>query len=259
VEEGAAAVEERNEKAVEEDAATVVAAAAEGPRPTAVGAAEEGSQAYAMTVMQGGGAVAAEVAALAAAAVVAKTGRKSWGLTDEEKKIIEEALTPANIPLPLRNKCYAAINRAVSGSKFDAKELVLWNADTSQQGKFSYLKRWAEDPSRGKLQVVSSATTTESQYENVQFGWFTKFDVYAAKAAYHSQEAKEYCDALLKGASKSRPHLEKQYRKDKRFTQYWLLKSAIEGSSKATDKAEGYTHKEEVEAATAEESEAAVN
>ena len=95
--------------------------------------------------------------------------------------------------------------------------------------------------------MVASAKTTDSKYEDVQYGWFTGFDVYAQKGAYHSPEAKEYCEALLKGASRSRPHIEKQYRKDTRFRQFWLLKSAIEGSSRRNDKSEGYELKGDVD------------
>ena len=81
-----------------------------------------------------------------------------------------------------------------------------------------------------------------SPYRFTKFGVirFTRFDIYAKYNAWFSPEAKEFCDALLSKATKRRPHIEKQYAKDKRFTQYWLLKSAVEGSEKRTEQREGF-------------------
>ena len=82
--------------------------------------------------------------------------------------------------------------------------------------------------------------TTDSEYDDIKVGWYPMRDAYARMGAYQSPEAKEFCDALLKRATATRPHLEPQHRKDKRFTLYWLLRSAIEGSSTKNEKGEGW-------------------
>ena len=89
-------------------------------------------------------------------------------------------------------------------------------------GKFQYLQEWAEDPSCAKMQYNESHEIKQSDYSDKQYQWLTKFDIYSMKGGFLNPLAKEYCDALISKA-KSRPHEDKKYRDDPRFTQYRVL------------------------------------
>ena len=60
----------------------------------------------------------------------------------------------------------------------------------TRQGKFEFLKEWAQDESCAKIIMEEQHRRSATSYDDASYVWWTKFDLYAAKGAYHSPEAK---------------------------------------------------------------------
>jgi hypothetical protein len=110
--------------------------------------------------------------------------------------------------------------------------LAKWAAATDAEDKFSFLKEWVADPRFGRVTVTESRRQITTNHKSTDYGWYTRGDVYARYSGWASDEAKEYCEKLIKGAGRWEKHPEKQHRKDKTMRVYRMLKSVVEGIRK---------------------------
>eukprot|EP00974_Lingulodinium_polyedra_P096818 9382903-Lingulodinium_polyedra.AAC.1 len=159
-------------------------------------------------------------------------GGRIYKVDEDLKKAILEASSASEIPIGERNKLYSAIRRTLERPRVDARIVARWASDSeSNQDKFRFLQEWVKDTSCATLLCKERHKQSQSSYNDTMYCWITKFDLYTRLGAYHSEEAKDVADTMMKN-SKSKPYPLRQLRDDPRFRLYHVLQSMVNGERK---------------------------
>ena len=130
-----------------------------------------------------------------------------YRLNAQERSELLGATCSKDIPVKLRNKLYAAMNRYLTSSKVTKEYVEKFAAADSKgpHGKFEFLQDWARDTSGGSIIVVETHSSTTQEEEGLQYTWVTKWDLYKDKEAFKYPEMRIYCDKLM-NVAKTRKH-----------------------------------------------------
>ena len=140
-----------------------------------------------------------------------------YNLSAEDRTAVLTAADSAGVPIKLRNKLYAALDRLVKQGpkKISADFIAKWQRAEMEgnESKFVFLQTWAQDTSGAAIVMSERFSKSATETDEVSWTWVTKFDLYALKDAYSHPMQMTFCDKLL-AAAKSRPHNDPKHRKD---------------------------------------------
>ena len=149
----------------------------------------------------------------------------------EVKELIAKALGPGDIPVKLRNKLYAAMDRMMKAAEAGRKEisgavLARFAEDKKDKNKmFFFLQEWCNDTSCGSLRVTEEHVHKSYKYSESAYMWITPPELKLRFKAYKYPEMMVYCEKLLAG-SKSKKH--PIHPKDNELALHRILKDIIE-------------------------------
>ena len=126
----------------------------------------------------------------------------AYQVPETDKKLIQQAMTPKDIPVKTRNRFYMAIHRMCERPGIDARIQARWAADSGTNlEKFRFLKEWAQDPSCATMLHRETHTRSLSHIDEKLYCWITKFDLYkrfgVTTNAPDDDPSKEAAEALL--------------------------------------------------------------
>jgi hypothetical protein len=153
-----------------------------------------------------------------------------YQLDAADRAAIIGARSSKEVPVKLRNKLYAALNRFLGKPSVVSKKVAdQWAAAEAKgnHGKFEFLKQWAMDTKGGQIRLEDEYTKGTEDLDMDEYTWLTKCDLYNMKKAYKYQDMKIYCDKLMASA-KTKPHKDPKFKKDKEMTLYRILTANLE-------------------------------
>ena len=141
------------------------------------------------------------------------------------------AQSSKDVPIKLRNKLYAALNRFVQRPcNVDSKIAKQW-AETEVKGsnsKFDFLKDWAKDTRGGELTLKDEHFKHVKDKNDELYTWYTRYELYFHYNAYKFPEMKSYADKLML-AAKTKPNTDPKFRKDTEMIMFKILTRHTEG------------------------------
>ena len=139
------------------------------------------------------------------------------------------------MPIKLRNKVYAALNRFVHTAKVTPEVAQSWEAAETKgsHAKFDFLQSWIKDTSGGQVKLMETHEKSTDAFEDSSWTWVTKWDLYLDKKAFGNPEMRAYCDKLLANA-KTRKHPDIKFRNDPEMKLHRIMSSQLEGQRVAT-------------------------
>ena len=72
---------------------------------------------------------------------------------------------------------------------------------------------WTKNTDGSEVKIVETHENTKDEYKDVQWGWYTKYDLYSTKHAWAQPEQKAYCDKLM-DKSKSKANDDQTHKND---------------------------------------------
>ena len=121
--------------------------------------------------------------------------RDTYVVKPEHREAVRIAQGPNDVPVGIRNTLYAAIGRhmaAAQDGKKDVSEGVLarYAEDKDDRSRmFGFLKEFVEDTSCMSMTVSERHTTIQSNWNNTEFGWFTKHELMITYKGYKHQDS----------------------------------------------------------------------
>ena len=86
-----------------------------------------------------------------------------YQLDANDRAIILGANKPQDVPLKMRNRLYAAINRFVTSDKITDHVLKQWEkASATNGGKFDFLVDWAKNTDGSEVKIVETHERTKN-------------------------------------------------------------------------------------------------
>jgi hypothetical protein len=131
-----------------------------------------------------------------------------YQLDAADRAAIIGARSSKEVPVKLRNKLYAALNRFLGKPSVVSKKVAdQWAAAEAKgnHGKFEFLKQWAMDTKGGQIRLEDEYTKCTEDLDMDEYTWLTKCDLYNMKNAYKYQDMKIYCDKLMASAKTKAP------------------------------------------------------
>ena len=161
-----------------------------------------------------------------------------YNLSADDRAVVLKAKSSKDVPIKTRNKLYAALGRFLDKPSVPAAVAKTWeNAETKgPHGKFELLQQWAKDTSGGTVKLTEKHNNLTDDYDDTEWSWMTKWDLYAAKKAFHVPELKAYCDKLIANA-KSKKHPDPKFKNDPDMKLYKILGSNVEGHKESSKRA----------------------
>ena len=160
-----------------------------------------------------------------------------YNISPKLKEQVLQAASSSDVPIKERNKLYAALNRAMENFKddLDPRIIAKWAAasDAKEDGKFSFLQEWVSDPQFGRVSLSEIRIQKTKTYQDTQYVWMTRADLYTKYSGWTSQEGKEHAEYLMSCASHTKKHPEKKHAKKKHMRLYKILGSLLEGKKKS--------------------------
>jgi hypothetical protein len=107
---------------------------------------------------------------------------------------------------------------------------VAWAAAEAKghHGKFEFLQEWARGTTGGNVSLTEVHGKHSVDYDEMQYTWVTKMDLYEAKRALQFKEMREYCDKLL-SVARTKKHPDPKLKNDPDMKLFRILKACIEG------------------------------
>jgi hypothetical protein len=169
-------------------------------------------------------------------------------LDADERALVLAARSSKDVPVKVRNKLYAALNRFVANGKLGPDVLAAWEAAEAKgpHGKFEFLQQWASDTSGGNVSLQETHSIISEDGEASSWVWVTKYDLYNLKKAWGNPEMTNYCNKLMTGV-KTKKNIDPKFKNDKDMTMYRILKDNIESSSNKRKRASEMTMTADVE------------
>jgi hypothetical protein len=157
-----------------------------------------------------------------------------YQMKPDERATILSATTSKDVPVGLRNKLYSALKRCLIAGKMSDDVADEWLATEAkgQMSKFDFLQKWAGDTSGGTIVLGLRVEQLAEDYDDTEYVWMTKMDLYLAKKALESADMKAYCDKLI-AAAKSKKHTDPKHRNDTEMKLYKVLGFHKEGHREA--------------------------
>jgi hypothetical protein len=146
------------------------------------------------------------------------SGTGTYVLTPDDLKIMQEAQTSGDVPIKVRNRLYAALNRFM-GKCQDDELLDAWSKSPD---KFSFLKLWSCDTTGRQVKVQFSETKQMEKNSGMRFVWKTEVDLHIMYPKKDYPEGKDMV-ARIVASARSQPHPDPRFRKDKAMRLYRVL------------------------------------
>ena len=146
------------------------------------------------------------------------SGTGTYVLTPDNLKIMQEAQTSGDVPIKVRNRLYAALNRFM-GKCQDDELLDAWSKSPD---KFSFLKLWSCDTTGRQVKVQFSETKQMEKNSGMRFVWKTEVDLHIMYKTKDYPEGKDMV-ARIVASARSQPHPDPRFRKDKAMRLYRVL------------------------------------
>ena len=126
-----------------------------------------------------------------------------YKMTADERALILDARGSKDVPIKLRNKLYAALNRFLASPRVTRSVADAWKnaADKGHHSKFEFLQTWARDTSGGQVELEEVHRRESTDKDELMYSWITKYDLYVNKNAYRFPQIMVYCDKLIASAS----------------------------------------------------------
>ena len=106
----------------------------------------------------------------------------NYQMNMEDRQMILAATGSADINVKVRNKLYAAINRSMAKPNASLAMVNAWKEardSGTHDGKFSFLKNFAQDTSGADLDIWESVAKSSKTYNDEKYMWVTKFDLFS--------------------------------------------------------------------------------
>ena len=172
-----------------------------------------------------------------------------YQLKPDERATILSATSSKDVPVALRNKLYSALKRCLIAGKMSDVVADEWLATEAKghTGKFDFLQKWAGDTSGGTIVLGHQVEQLTEDYDDTEYVWMTKMDLYLAKKALENADMKCYCDKLI-AAAKSKKHTDPKHKNDTDMKLYRVLGFHKEGHREANKRKSSMNLDVEVEA-----------
>ena len=160
-----------------------------------------------------------------------------YKMTADERASILDAKDSKDVPIKLRNKLYAALNRFLTSPKVTRSVAEAWKnaADKGHHSKFEFLQTWARDTSGGQVALEELHRKESTDTDELLYSWITKYDLYINKNAYRFPQIMVYCDKLI-AAARSKKHVDPKFRNDPEMKMYRILNSCLENHTESSSR-----------------------
>mgnify|MGYP003346170363 CR=1 FL=1 len=158
-------------------------------------------------------------------------------MTADERALILDAKDSKDVPVKLRNKLYAALNRFLTSPRVTKSVAEAWKnaADKGHHSKFEFLQTWARDTSGGQVELEEVHRRESTDKDELMYSWITKYDLYINKNAYRFPQIMVYCDKLI-AAARSKKHVDRKFRNDPEMKMYKILNSCLENHTESSSR-----------------------
>ena len=169
---------------------------------------------------------------------------ESYKMLDADRDLVLSAASSLDVPVNIRNKLYAALNRALKKPWVSPNILARWSEDqTSSTAKFNFLKEWCKDTTFNAVTIEEKHTKKSEDFRQMTIGWLTKLDLELKYKVATNPAGRAYVDKLMKGQSKPHPF----FPRDKEMRLYKHLSDFTEGRIDSNVHEKGFSVKGEME------------
>ena len=170
---------------------------------------------------------------------------QQYKITDSDRDAVLNAASSLDVPVNVRNKLYAALNRSLQKPWVPSGALARWAEDQQNaSSKFNFLREWCKDTCFGSVVVEEKHTKTSEEFKKMSIGWATKLDLELKYNSSTNETGKAYVEKLLKGQWRPHPF----FPKDKEMRLYKHLQNLSEGRQDSEIHQKGYSILGEMEA-----------
>ena len=149
-----------------------------------------------------------------------------YKVSPDEMQLIMGAESSIDVPVRLRNKLYAALNRALLKPNVSDHVLARWSEDqNSSTNKFVFLQEWCKDTTFGQVIISESHIKKSEKVKEMTLGYYTQLDLEMKYKLATNPSAAAFIQKIIK-TSKSIAH--PLFPKDKSMRMFQVLDNFTE-------------------------------
>ncbi len=128
-----------------------------------------------------------------------------YKLSDSDRDLVLNAASSLDVPVNIRNKLYAALNRSLQKTWIPPEVLARWADDQENSvSKFVFLKEWCKDTSFASMHIEERHIKKTEEFRHMKVEWSTKLDLDLKYRSDTNASGQQYVEKILRGPS--RPH-----------------------------------------------------
>ena len=149
-----------------------------------------------------------------------------YKINPDDMEIIMSAGSSIDVPVKLRNKLYAALNRALQKPNVSDHVMARWSEDhNNATNKFTFLKEWCKDTDFGQVDVSESHIKKSEKSKEMTLGYYSQMDLELKYNVANNPSAAAFIQKIIKTA-KSIAH--PLFPKDKSMRMFQVLDNFTE-------------------------------